>query len=327
MSHEHKDYFYENMPAMCRVQVDRKLNGRDTQTTVLNGEGLRVWFVVMNNVEGNLFFMGYDALGNRTGMSKENVSKRLAVFVEAGWLIERGYEKHGKYTKTKTYEVVLDVLGVGHVTHPQRESHGASQGELRSTSRGRSRGESRGRSRGESRNDATPTEVTESSPNPIPNTNPTPTPATHESANNIDNTPSTEAGEMKTRIDNIVALCIELERNKTPDIRRGLQVILHRDYSTLAYEELKSREWLTDGQAADVCYAKRNDKTPPTCTRPTCSTCFGSNRDIEGLHGLSTIHNGSTYVVCPKCDGDGYASIKSIAQKMFTNLNTKGITQ
>jgi hypothetical protein len=132
---------------------------------------------------------------------------------------------------------------------------------------------------------------------------------------------------MKTRIDNIVALCIELERNKTPDIRRGLQVILHRDYSTLAYEELKSREWLTDGQAADVCYAKRNDKTPPQCTRPTCSTCFGSNRDIDGLHGLSTIYNGSTYVVCPKCDGDGFASIKSIAQKMFTNLNTKGNTQ
>ena len=319
MSHEHKDYFYENMPAMCRVQVDRKLNGRDTQTTVLNGEGLRVWFVVMNNVEGNLFFMGYDALGNRTGMSKENVSKRLAVFVEAGWLIERGYEKNGKYTKTKTYEVVLDVLGVGHVTHPQRESHGASQGASRSTSRGRSRGESR--------NDATPTEITESSPNPIPNTNPTPTPATHESANNIDNTPSTEAGEMKTRIDNIVSLCIELERNKTPNIGRGLQVILHRDYSTLAYEELKSREWLTDEKAADVCYAKRHGKTPPQCTRPTCSTCFGSNRDIDGLHGLSTICVGDTYIICPKCDGDGFKPLKALTQNMFTNLNTKGKTQ
>jgi len=317
MSHEHKDYFYENMPAMCRVQVDRKLNGRDTQTTVLNGEGLRVWFVVMNNVEGNLFFMGYDALGNRTGMSKENVSKRLAVFVEAGWLIERGYEKNGKYTKTKTYEVVLDVLGVGHVTHPQRESHGASQGASRSRSRGTSQGESR--------NDANPNTETETAPNPIPNTNTTPTPATQESANNIDNTPSTEAGEMNTRKDNIVALCIELERNNTSKpIGRGLQVILHRDYSVLVDEELKSREWLTEGQAADVCYAKRNDKTPPTCTRPTCSTCFGSNRDIDGLRGFSTICLDGTYVICPKCDGNGYASIKSLTQKMFTNLNTKG---
>ena len=318
MSHEHRDYLINNMPALRRVEIDRHNEGK-RPTTVLNGEGLSIWLIIVENVQSSSLYMSLNSLSDATGIAKQNVRKRLAVFVQAGWLIERGYEKHGKYTKTKTYEVVLDVLGVGHVTHPQRES--------RSTSRGRSRGESRGRSRGESRNDATPTEVTESSPNPIPNTNPTPTPATHESANNIDNTPSTEAGEMNTRIDNIVALCIELERNKTPNIGRGLQVILHRDYSRLAYEELKSREWLTDGQAADVCYAKRNDKTPPTCTRPTCSTCFGSNRDIEGLHGLSTICLDGTYVICPKCDGDGYASIKSIAQKMFTNLNTKGITQ
>jgi hypothetical protein len=320
MSHEHKDYFYENMPAMCRVQVDRKLNGRDTQTTVLNGEGLRVWFVVMNNVEGNLFFMGYDALGNRTGMSKENVSKRLAVFVEAGWLIERGYEKNGKYTKTKTYEVVLDVLGVGHVTHPQRESHGASQGESRSTSRGRSRGESR--------NDATPTEITESSPNPIPNTNPTPIPKTHESEHNIESATISSAGEGNTRNEIIRALCIASERNNTSKpIGKPLEARLHREYEPLIEAELQCREWQTDGQIADICIAKRNGRTPPTYARPTCSTCFGSNRDIDGLHGLSTIHNGSTYVVCPKCDGDGYASIKSIAQKMFTNLNTKGNTQ
>ena len=318
MSHEHRDYLINNMPALRRVEIDRHNEGK-RPTTVLNGEGLSIWLIIVENVQSSSLYMSLNSLSDATGIAKQNVRKRLAVFVQAGWLIERGYEKHGKYTKTKTYEVVLDVLGVGHVTHPQRESHGASQGESRSTSRGRSRGESR--------NDATPTEVTESSPNPIPNTNPTPTPATHESANNIDNTPSTEAGEMNTRIDNIVALCIELERNKTPNIGRGLQVILHRDYSRLAYEELKSREWLTDGQAADVCYAKRNDKTPPTCTRPTCSTCFGSNRDIEGLHGLSTICLDGTYVICPKCDGDGYASIKSIAQKMFTNLNTKGITQ
>jgi hypothetical protein len=132
---------------------------------------------------------------------------------------------------------------------------------------------------------------------------------------------------MKTRIDNIVSLCIELERNKTPNIGRGLQVILHRDYSRLAYEELNGREWLTDGQAADVCYAKRNDKTPPQCTRPTCSTCFGSNRDIDGLHGLSTICVGDTYIICPKCDGDGFKPLKALTQNMFTNLNTKGKTQ
>jgi hypothetical protein len=318
MSHEHRDYLINNLPALRRVEVDRD-NQSKRPTTVLNGEGLSIWLIIVENVQSNSLYMSLNSLSDATGIAKQNVRKRLAVFVQAGWLIERGYEKHGKYAKTKTYGVVVDVLGVGDMTYSQEKSQGASQGA--------SRGRSHGRSRGESRNDATPTEITESSPNPIPNTNPTPTPATHESANNIDNTPSTEAGEMKTRIDNIVSLCIELERNKTPNIGRGLQVILHRDYSRLAYEELKSREWLTDGQAADVCYAKRNDKTPPQCTRPTCSTCFGSNRDIDGLHGLSTIHNGSTYVVCPKCDGDGYASIKSIAQKMFTNLNTKGITQ
>jgi hypothetical protein len=318
MSHEHRDYLINNLPALRRVEVDRD-NQSKRPTTVLNGEGLSIWLIIVENVQSNSLYMSLNSLSDATGIAKQNVRKRLAVFVQAGWLIERGYEKHGKYAKTKTYGVVVDVLGVGDMTYSQEKSQGASQGA--------SRGRSHGRSRGESRNDATPTEITESSPNPIPNTNPTPTPATHESANNIDNTPSTEAGEMKTRIDNIVSLCIELERNKTPNIGRGLQVILHRDYSRLAYEELKSREWLTDGQAADVCYAKRNDKTPPQCTRPTCSTCFGSNRDIDGLHGLSTIHNGLTYVVCPKCDGDGFASIKSIAQKMFTNLNTKGITQ
>jgi hypothetical protein len=318
MSHEHRDYLINNLPALRRVEVDRN-NESKRPTTVLNGEGLSIWLVIVENVQANSLYMSLNSLSDATGIAKQNVRKRLAVFVQAGWLIERGYEKHGKYAKTKTYGVVVDVLGVGEMTYSQEKSQGASQGA--------SRGASHGRSRGELRNDATPTEITESSPNPIPNTNPTPTPATHESANNIDNTPSTEAGEMKTRIDNIVSLCIELERNKTPNIGRGLQVNLHRDYSRLAYEELKSREWLTDGQAADVCYAKRNDKTPPQCTRPTCSTCFGSNRDIDGLHGLSTIHNGLTYVVCPKCDGDGFASIKSIAQKMFTNLNTKGITQ
>jgi hypothetical protein len=322
MSHEHKEYFYDNMRGMCRVRVDRKLNGRDTQTTVLNGEGLRVWFVVINNVEGNLFFMGYDALSNRTGMSKENVCKRLAVFVEAGWLIERGFEKHGKYAATKTYEVVLDVLGVGHMTHPQRES--------RSTSHGASNGRSKGESRGESRNIANTTQEGEMPSNPIPNRNPTPTPnaATHESANNIDNTPSTEAWEMQTRIDNIITLCIELERNKTPNIGRGLQVILHRDYSTLAYEELKSREWLTDGQTADVCYAKRNGKTPPCYTRPACRACGGKNTDIEGLEGLSTVWAGNgTYVLCPKCDGDGFQPLKDFTRTLFTNLNTKGNTK
>ena len=132
---------------------------------------------------------------------------------------------------------------------------------------------------------------------------------------------------MNTRIDNIVTLCIELERNKTPNIGRGLQVILNRDYSRLAHEELDGRAWLTDGEAADICYAKRNGKTPPQCTRPTCSTCRGCNKDTDGLEGLSTIWGGSSYVVCPKCDGDGYQPLKDLTQNMFTNLNTKGKIQ
>lgn len=312
MSHEHRDYLINNMPALRRVEVDRN-NESKRPTTVLNGEGLSIWLIIVENVQASFLYMSLNSLSDATGIAKQNVRKRLAVFVQAGWLIERGYEKHGKYAKTKTYEVVLDVLGVGDMTYQQGKSHGAS------------RSRSHGRSRGESRNDATPTEITETSPNPIPNTNPTP--AMHESASNINNTPSMEAGEMKKRIDNIVTLCIELERNKTPDIRRGLQITLHRDYSRLASQELNGRAWLTDGQAADACYAKRHGKTPPQCTRPTCSTCFGSNRDIDGMQGLSTIWGGSTYVVCPQCNGDGYESINNVARNMFTNLNTKGKTQ
>ena len=318
MSHEHRDYLINNLPALRRVEIDRHNEGK-RPTTVLNGEGLSIWLIIVENVQSSSLYMSLNSLSDATGIAKQNVRKRLAVFVQAGWLIERGYEKHGKYAKTKTYEVVLDVLGVGHMTYPQVESHGASQGASRSRSRGTSRGESR--------DNANPMTETETTPNPIPNTNTNPTPATHEFSDDINNTPSTEAGEMKTRIDNIIALCIELERNKTPNIGKGLEVILHRDYSRLAYEELNGREWLTDSQAADVCYAKRNDRTPPQCTRPTCSTCFGTNRDIDGLKGLSTIWGGSTYVVCPKCDGDGFESIKNLTKKMFTNLNTKGITQ
>lgn len=318
MSHEHRDYLINNMPALRRVEIDRHNEGK-RPTTVLNGEGLSIWLIIVENVQASSLYMSLNSLSDATGIAKQNVRKRLAVFVQAGWLIERGYEKHGKYAKTKTYEVVLDVLGVGHMTYQQKESHGRSQ----SASQGRSRG----RSQGESRNDANPMTETETTPNPIPNTNTNPTPANHEFSDDINNTPSTEAGEMNTRIDNIVALCIELERNKTPNIGRGLQVILHRDYSRLAYEELNGREWLTDGQAADVCYAKRNDRTPPTCTRPTCSTCFGSNRDIEGFNGLSTICVGDIYIICPKCDGDGFKPLKALTQNIFTNLNTKGITQ
>lgn len=319
MSHEHRDYLINNMPALCRVEVDRHNEGK-RPTTVLNGEGLRLWLIIVENVQASSLYMSLNSLSDATGIAKQNVRKRLAVFVQAGWLIERGYEKHGKYAKTKTYEVILDVLGVGHMTYPQGESHGGSQSASRSRSRGTSRGESP--------NDANPMAETETTPNPIPNTNTNPTPATHEFSDDISNTPSTEAGEMKTRIDNIIALCIELERNNTTKpIGRGLEVILHRDYSRLAYEELNGREWLTDGQAADVCYAKRNDKTPPTCTRPTCSTCFGSNRDIEGLNGLSSICVGDTYIVCPKCHGDGHQPLKALTQNLFTNLNTKGKTQ
>lgn len=311
MSHEHKDYLITNLPAMRRVVVD--------QTQVLNGEGLTLWLVILDNVQTSSLFMSLASLSKATGMDSSNIRKRLAVFVKAGWLIEIGFQKNGKYQATKTYEVVLDVLGVGQVTHSKGGSKGGSHGG--------SHGGSKGGSKGGSRNIANPTPQEENAPNPITNPIPNPNPTTHEYLHNIDNTPNTEAMEMNTRIDNIVSLCIELERNKTPNIGRGLQVILHRDYTRLAYRELTSREWLTDESVADVCFAKRNGKTPPQCTRPTCTTCFGSNRDIVGLEGLSTICDGDTYVTCPKCDGDGYQPIKAFAQNIFKNLNTKGHTK
>jgi hypothetical protein len=319
MSHEHRDYLESNLPAMRDIWVDFVWKGKTATTQLLNGEGMALWYIITERIANNLLYMSLDAMSEATGISVQGVRKRLAAFGEAGWLIDLGFQKHGKYAKTKTYEVILDVLGVGHLPHSEGESKNGAQG-------GASSG-AHGGSHGGARNNASPTEITESSPNPIPNTNPTPTRATHEPANNIDNTPSTEAGEMKTRIDNIVSLCIELERNNTfKPIGKPLEAKLHREYATLITAELQSREWLSDEKAADVCYAKRNGKTPPQCTRPPCSTCFGKNRDIDGLHGHSTICIGDTYVICPKCDGDGYKPLKALTQNMFTNLNTKGHT-
>ncbi len=184
-----------------------------------------------------------------------------------------------------------------------------------------------GRARGGARNDTSPTEITESSPNRIPNTNRTPIPKTHESEHSIESATISSAGEGNTRNEIIRSLCIASERNNTSKpTGKPLEARLDREYEPLVEAEFQCREWQTDGQVADICIAKRNGRTPPTFARPTRSTCRGCNRDIDGLEGLSTIWDGSTYVICPKCDGDGYASIKSIAQKMFTNLNTKGNT-
>ena len=38
----------------------------------------------------------------------------------------------------------------------------------------------------------------------------------------------------------------------------------------------------------------------------TCRECFGTNRDIEGLEGLSCVWTeNKLYAVCPSCDGTG----------------------
>lgn len=317
MSHEHRDYFLSNMKAMCRIEVDRKLNGRETQTKVLNGEGLRIWYIVIDNVQTNLLYMSLDALSNATGISKENVRKRMAVFVEAGWLIERGFEKHGIYAATKTYEVVLDVLGVGHLTPLQGESQG--------TSHSGSHGRSRSRSHGESRNTVNPTQERETVSNPIPNTNPTPT--VSESANNNDNTNNAPSGGMETRIENIVSLCIDLELKHTKNVGKPLLNTFQRDYSCLVAAELQERAWLTNEQTADICYAKRHSKQPPTYARPTCRTCGGRNIDENGRSQIcQTDSPPYIYGVCHTCGGDGFQPLKELTRSMFTNLNTKGIT-
>jgi hypothetical protein len=324
MSHEHRDYLESNLPAMRDIWVDFVWKGKTATTQLLNGEGMALWYIITERIANNLLYMSLDAMSEATGISVQGVRKRLAAFGEAGWLIDLGFQKHGKYAKTKTYEVILDVLGVGHLTHPPTESKGGAS----SGSHGGSHGGAHGGAHGGSRNDASPTEITESSPNPIPNTNPTPIPKTHESEHNIESATISSAGEGNTRNEIIRALCIASERNNTSKpIGKPLEARLHREYEPLIEVELQCREWQTDGQIADICIAKRNGRTPPTYARPTCSTCRGCNRDIDGLEGLSTIWEGSTYVICPKCDGDGYASIKSITQKMFTNLNTKGKTQ
>jgi hypothetical protein len=309
MSHEHRDYLVTNMRAMRRVEVDR--------TTVLNGEGLTLWLIIVENVQTSSLYMSLNSLSEATGIAKQNVRKRMAVFVEAGWLIERGFEKHGKYAKTKTYEVVLDVLGVGQATYPQRESHGTS------------RGTSRGRSHGESRNIANTTQEREMPSNPIPNTNPTP--SDRENSNNFEPPRPKSIGEGNERIKNIVDQCINMERARTPNIGRPLEAIMQKEYTNLVAAEMQCREWLDDSQLTDVCYAKRNNRTPPNYERPACPDCGGKNRDIEGLETFSTIakfHEGSyVYIVCPTCNGDGWRPLKHITRTMFPNLNSKGKTQ
>jgi hypothetical protein len=320
MSHEHRDYLESNLPAMRDIWVDFVWKGKTATTQLLNGEGMALWYIITERIANNLLYMSLDAMSEATGISVQGVRKRLAAFGEAGWLIDLGFQKHGKYAKTKTYEVILDVLGVGHLPHSESESRGGA-------SSGASSG-AHGGSHGGSRIDASPTEITESSPNPIPNTNPTPTPATNESAHNIEQATITDAGEGFSRNETISVLCIASERNNTSrPIGKPLEVKLQREYAPLIAAELQCGEWLTDGQLADICFAKRNGRTPPTYSRKTCPTCRGCNKDIDGLRGLSTIWEGSTYVVCHKCNGDGYESIKSITKKMFTNLNTKGNTQ
>jgi hypothetical protein len=320
MSHRHRDYLDEHLPAMRRVSIDLVWYEKTQPTQLLNGEGFALWYVITKNVQTDILYMSLNGMSEATGLSVQNIRKRLAAFIQAGWLIERGYEKHGKYAETKTYDVVLDVLGVGQVTYPHGESKGGSQ----SGSQGKSKGESRSRSKGGSRNIATPTPQTDSVPNPIPIPIPNPTPTPREYSHNIDTAPHMVAGEVNQRIENILALCIELECNNTPNVGKGLRDRFDRDYRCLIPKELERRAWLTDRQAADVCYASRHGKTSPTYTRPVCGECLDKNRDIEGLSGLSTVYQNGKYVVCPKCNGDGLKSLNDITRNMFTNLNTKG---
>lgn len=132
------------------------------------------------------------------------------------------------------------------------------------------------------------------------------------------------AGEVNQRIENILALCIELECKNTPNVGKGLRDRFDRDYRCLIPKELERRAWLTDEEAADVCYASRHGKTSPPYPRPVCGECLGANKDTDGLSGLSTVYQNGKYVVCPKCNGNGFKSLNDITRNMFTNLNTKG---
>lgn len=318
MSFKHRDYLYEHLPEMRRVTIDLDWYGKTKPTQLLNGEGWALWYVITKNVTKDILCMSLNAMSDASGLSVQNVRKRLAAFVQAGWLVERGYEKHGKYAETKTYDVIFDVLGVGQVTYPHGESRSGSQGESRSRSRSGSQGGSS--------NLAKPTPQEENAPNPITNLIPNPNPMTRESVHNTNTAPHRQAGEEERRIENIVSLCIELECNNTPNVGKGLREKFHRDYRCLVSEELKRRAWLTDKETADVCYATRHHKPTPHYSRPTCGTCNGKNRDIDGLEGLSTAWINDKYVVCPKCKGDGYQPLADITRTLFKNLNTKGQT-
>lgn len=288
---------------MRRVVVDL--------TQVLNGEGLTLWLVILDNVQTSSLFMSLASLSKATGMDTSNIRKRLAVFVKAGWLIEIGFQKNGKYQATKTYEVVLDVLRVGQVTHSLGGSHGGSKGG----------------SKGGSRNIANPAPQEENTPNPITNPIPNPNPTPRKSADNTNTPPHRQAGEEERRIENIVSLCIELECNNTPNVGKGLREKFHRDYRCLVSEELKRREWLTDKETADVCYATRHHKPTPHYSRPKCGKCGGRNIDEHGRSQIcQTDKPPYIYVVCPKCKGDGFQPLSDMTRTLFKNLNTKGHT-
>lgn len=323
MSHEHRDYLESNLPAMRDVWVDFVWKGKPTRTQLLNGEGMALWYIITERIANNLLYMSLDAMSEATGISVQGVRKRLAAFGEAGWLIDLGFQKHGKYAKTKTYEVILDVLVVGHLTHPKGESRSTSQSESRSTSHGGSQGGSR--------NLVNTTQERELPSNPIPNTNTNPTPSDLENSNNFEPPRPKNVGERNERIKNIVDQCISMERTRTPNIGRPLEAIMQKEYTNLVAAEMQCREWLDDSQLTDICYAKRNNRTPPHYDRPLCLTCGGRNTDIQGLEGLSTIGKplGTSYVyeICPTCNGEGWRPLKHITRTMFTNLNTKGKTQ
>jgi len=167
MSHDHKDYLHAHMRQLRQVRVTQQLGTRKIDTQVLNGEGLALWQQITDNVETDSLFMSLDVMCDLTGMNKTNVKRRLAVFVQAGWLLPQGRKANGKYKAVNSYKVTLNLLG-SEVTPTDKTITGSEVTPFD----GESHRESRSRSHRESRFDETPIAAPDCFDNPIPIPNP-----------------------------------------------------------------------------------------------------------------------------------------------------------
>jgi hypothetical protein len=171
MSHEHKDYLHAHMRELRQVRVPQQLGKREISTQVLNGEGLALWQQITDNVETDNLFMSLDVMCDLTGMNKTNVKRRLAVFVQAGWLIPQGRKANGKYKAVNSYKVTLNLLG-SEVTPSDMTIAGSEVTPFDGESHRESHRESSSRSHRESRFDETPIAALDWFDNPNLNPNP-----------------------------------------------------------------------------------------------------------------------------------------------------------